>query len=168
MLGHAIVEQGWRISSRLSSNAPALHPFLPRRFPATRARGSRDLRPRVTRPAPAGHTTCARGSLALCRRKTERCRKKFPTSQIAHTDFQQKKEDKTQQVRVLSSSQYKYTTFFAKIQIPLAFRNNLTTVKMRRFAAAILWRVLHYEGYTLKLELVSLGTKKGAQRVGYP
>ena len=80
----------------------------------------------------------------------------------------EQKEDKTQQVRVLSSSQYKYTTFFAKIQIPLAFRNNLTSVKMRRFAAAILWRVLHYEGYTLKLELVSLGTKKGAQRVGYP
>ena len=59
MLGHAIVEQGWRISSRLSSNAPALHPFLPRRFPATRARGSRDLRPRVTRPAPAGRWLCA-------------------------------------------------------------------------------------------------------------
>ena len=50
-------------------------PFFSRTFPATRARGSRDLRPRVTRPAPAGHATCARGSLALCRRKTERCLK---------------------------------------------------------------------------------------------
>ena len=40
-------------------------PFFSRTFPATRARGSRDLRPRVTRPAPAGHTTCARGSLTF-------------------------------------------------------------------------------------------------------
>ena len=45
-------------------------PFFSRTFPATRARGSRDLRPRVTRPAPAGHATCARGSLAICRRKS--------------------------------------------------------------------------------------------------
>ena len=48
-------------------------------------------------------------------------------------------------VRVLSSSQYKYTTFFAEIQIPLTFRNTLTTVKMRRFAADGVWRVLYYE-----------------------
>ena len=48
-------------------------------------------------------------------------------------------------MRVLSSSQYKYTTFFAEIQIPLTFRNTLTTVKMRRFAAARVWRVLYYE-----------------------
>ena len=45
-------------------------PFFSRTFPATRARGSRDLRPRVTRPAPAGHTTCARGSLGKCRGET--------------------------------------------------------------------------------------------------
>ena len=48
-------------------------------------------------------------------------------------------------VRVLSSSQYKYTTFFAEIQIPLTFRNTYATVKMRRFAAARVWRVLYYE-----------------------
>ena len=29
-----------------------------------------DPRPRVTRPAPAGHATCARGSLTLCRSGT--------------------------------------------------------------------------------------------------
>ena len=46
-------------------------PFFPRTFPATRARGSHDLRPRVTRPAPAGHATCARGSLAMRRSETE-------------------------------------------------------------------------------------------------
>ena len=46
-------------------------PFFSRTFPATRARGSRDLRPRVTRPAPAGHATCARGSLAMRRSETE-------------------------------------------------------------------------------------------------
>ena len=48
-------------------------------------------------------------------------------------------------MRVLSSSQYKYTTFFAEIQIPLTFRNTLVTVKMRRFAADGAWRVLYYE-----------------------
>ena len=46
-------------------------PFFSRTFPATRARGSHDLRPRVTRPAPAGHATCARGSLAMRRSETE-------------------------------------------------------------------------------------------------
>ena len=45
-------------------------PFFSRTFPATRARGSRDLRPRVTRPAPAGHATRGRGSLAICRSET--------------------------------------------------------------------------------------------------
>ena len=34
-------------------------PFFSRTFPATRARGSHDLRPRVTRPAPAGRWLCA-------------------------------------------------------------------------------------------------------------
>ena len=48
-------------------------------------------------------------------------------------------------MRVLSSSQYKYTTFFAQIQIPLTFRNTLAKVKMQQFAAAPLWRVLYYE-----------------------
>ena len=56
-----------------------------------------------------------------------------------------KKEDRTQQVRVLSSSQYKYTTFFAEIQIPLTFRNTLAIVKTRRFAADGAIRVLYYE-----------------------
>ena len=48
-------------------------------------------------------------------------------------------------MRVLSSSQYKYTTFFAEIQIPLTFRNTLATVKMRRFAADGDRLVLYYE-----------------------
>ena len=69
-----------------------------------------------------------------------------------------KKEDRTQQIQVLSSSQYKYTTFFAEIQIPLTFRNTPTKVKMRRFAAASLWRVLYYEGHTWKTTF--LGAKK--------
>ena len=45
-------------------------PFRFGTFSATRARGSRDLRPRVTRPAPAGHATCARGSHDLRPRVT--------------------------------------------------------------------------------------------------
>ena len=69
-------------------------------------------------------------------------------------------------VRVLSSSQYKYTTFFAEIQIPLTFRNTLTTVKMRRFAAASLWRVLYYEAHTPKVDIPRL--EKGVQRFAYP
>ena len=48
-------------------------------------------------------------------------------------------------MRVLSSSQYKYTTFFAEIQIPLTFRNTLAIVKMRQFAADGVGRVLYYE-----------------------
>ena len=48
-------------------------------------------------------------------------------------------------MRVLSSSQYKYTTFFAEIQIPLTFRNTLAIVKMRRFAADGARRMLYYE-----------------------
>ena len=50
-------------------------------------------------------------------------------------------------MRVLSSSQYKYTTFFAEIQIPLTFRNTQPTVNMRRFAADGARRVLYYEEY---------------------
>ena len=56
-----------------------------------------------------------------------------------------KKEDRTQQVQVLSSLQYKYTTFFVEIQIPLTFRNTLTTVNMLRFAAEGDPDVLYYE-----------------------
>ena len=48
-------------------------------------------------------------------------------------------------MRVLSSSQYKYTTFFVEIQISLTSRNIQATVKMRQFAAACIWRVLYYE-----------------------
>ena len=54
--------------------------FLPPILSATRARGSHDLRPRVTRPAPAGHTTCARGSLTLCRSGTGNGPAKLGTS----------------------------------------------------------------------------------------
>ena len=46
-------------------------PFRFGTFSATRARGSRDLRPRVTRPAPAGRVTCARGSLGISEKETE-------------------------------------------------------------------------------------------------
>ena len=56
-----------------------------------------------------------------------------------------KKEDRTQYLRALSSSQYKYTIFFAETQIPLTFRNTPANVKMQRFAAASLLRVLYYE-----------------------
>ena len=38
--------------------------------------------------------------------------------------FLAKKEEKTLCLRAFSSSQYKYTTFFAEIQIPLTLRNN--------------------------------------------
>ena len=48
-------------------------------------------------------------------------------------------------MQVLSSSQYKYTTFFAEIQISLTFRNTQATVKMQRFAADGARRVLYYE-----------------------
>ena len=44
--------------------------FFSPRLLATRGRGSRDLRARVTRPAGAGHTTCGRGSLTMCRSET--------------------------------------------------------------------------------------------------
>ena len=64
-------------------------------------------------------------------------------------------------MQVLSSSQYKYTTFFAETQILLTFRNTLAKVKMRRFAAASLWRVLYYEAHTWTM--VSLGTEAGAE-----
>ena len=46
-------------------------PFFSRTFPATRARGSHDPRPQVTRPAGAGHATRGRGSLAMRRSETE-------------------------------------------------------------------------------------------------
>ena len=62
-------------------------------------------------------------------------------------------------MQVLSSSQYKYRTLFARIQIPLTFRNTLSTVKMQQFAAASLWWVLYYEGHAWKV--ISLGPKKG-------
>ena len=46
---------------------------------------------------------------------------------------------------VLSSTQYKYTTFFAEIQIALTFRNTHRIVKMQRFAADGVSPVLYYE-----------------------
>ena len=51
---------------------------------------------------------------------------------------------------VLSSTQYKYTTFFAEIQIALTFRNTLRNVKMQRFAAATGGCVLYYEARSLR------------------
>ena len=51
-------------------------PFPPPRRPATRGRGSRDLRARVTRPAGAGHTTCGRGSRDLRPRVAEKVPKR--------------------------------------------------------------------------------------------
>ena len=57
---------------RVTRPAPAGH--------TTCARGSHDLRPRVTRPAPAGHATCARGSLTLCRSGTGNGPAKLGTS----------------------------------------------------------------------------------------
>ena len=55
------------------------------------------------------------------------------------------KEDRTREIWALSSSLYKYTTFSGEIQIPLTFRNTLSTVKMRRFAADGARRVLYFE-----------------------
>ena len=49
-------------------------PFQSQRKSVTRARGSRDLRPRVTRPAGAGHATCGRGSLAISAIETKKGR----------------------------------------------------------------------------------------------
>ena len=43
-------------------------------------------------------------------------------------------------------SYYKDNTFFREIQIALTLRNTPLTVKMQRFAAAKVWRVLYYEG----------------------
>ena len=60
--------------------------------------------------------------------------------------FSGKKEERTQCLRALSSSQYKYTTFSREIQIALTFRNNRRNVKMQRFAADGGWQVLYYEG----------------------
>ncbi len=83
-------------------------PFLCPRKPATRARGSRDLRPRVTRPAPAGHATRARGSLAMCREKTEttRCETGTPLEnsvEMGNADSRMKKRTALWLVKVRSS-----------------------------------------------------------------
>ena len=43
--------------------------------------------------------------------------------------FLQKKEERTQCLRALSSSLYKYTTFFAEIQTALTFRNTAQLLK---------------------------------------
>ena len=69
-------------------------------------------------------------------------------------------------MRVLSSLQYKYTTFFAQIQILLTFRNTLAIVKMRRFAAACLWLVLYYEEH--RWEVAFLGAKEGCSGSKFP
>ena len=49
-------------------------------------------------------------------------------------------------MRAPSSSLYKDTTFFLEIQIALTFRNSLQNVKMQRFAADGVARMLYYEG----------------------
>ena len=61
-------------------------------------------------------------------------------------DFEQKKE-KTLCLWAFSSSQYKYTTFSAEIQIVLTFEYNSGNVKKTRFAAARVWQVLYYEAH---------------------
>ena len=65
-------------------------------------------------------------------------------------------------MRVLSSSQYKYTTFFAEIQIPLTFRNTLGKLKcgdlqQRAFGACYITRSTWKVGILLH--------ERGAQRV---
>ena len=47
----------------------------------------------------------------------------FSISEVENLDFQLKKEERTQHVRVLSSSLYKDTTFFGEIQIALTFEH---------------------------------------------
>ena len=63
--------------------------------------------------------------------------------------FLDKNEEKTLCLWALSSSLYKYTTFFREIQIALTFRNSPRNVKMQRFAAARVGHVLYYEDLVL-------------------
>ena len=59
--------------------------------------------------------------------------------------FLAQKKGERHVLRAFSSSQYKYTTFSAEIQIALTFRNTRWNVKMQRFAAARVRQVLYYE-----------------------
>ena len=60
----------WFNPSLQKWNAQAINPIFSGRKPATRARWSRDHRPLVTRPAPDGHATSARGSLRISLEKS--------------------------------------------------------------------------------------------------
>ena len=60
----------WFNPSLQKWNAQAINPIFSGRKPATRARWSRDHRPLVTRPPPAGHATSARGSLRISLEKS--------------------------------------------------------------------------------------------------
>ena len=60
----------WFNPSLQKWNAQAINPIYSGRKPVTRARWSRDHRPRVTRPPPAGHATRARGSLRISLEKS--------------------------------------------------------------------------------------------------
>ena len=76
--------------------------------------------------------------------------------------FSAKKEERTQHVRVLSSSLYKDTTICREIQIALTFRNTPRNVKLQRFAADGDWHVLYYEGL---IENAMYRTLQGVSKV---
>ena len=58
-----------------------------------------------------------------------------------------KKEERTHWLWSLSSSLYKYTTISREKQIALTFRNTSQLLKMQRFPADGVWRVLYCEAH---------------------
>ena len=71
----------------------------------------------------------------------------FPISEVKQPISWHKKRRKPCVYGLSPLCYYKDNTFSREIQIPLTFRNTWATVKMQRFAAASLWRVLYYEGH---------------------
>ena len=70
---------------------------------------------------------------------------KFSISEVENPDFLAKKEEKTPVCGLSPLRQDKDTTFSREIQIALTSRNTLRNVKMQRFAADGVWRVVYYE-----------------------
>ena len=68
--------------------------------------------------------------------------------------FWQKKRRKPRLYGLSPLRWYKDNTISAEIQIALTFRNTRANVKMQRFAAARIWRVLYYEGRIGELGVV--------------
>ena len=100
--------------------------------------------PDFCRERPARATTALRKD-PLALRKNPLATRNFRITEEKQPSFWAKKEEKPLCLWALSSSLYKYTTFFGKMQIALTFRNTPWTVKKTRFAQASGWRVLYYE-----------------------